>query len=214
MRVPRGLPSVVDEHARVGVEPHVRAVIAAGRVLGPHDDRPDLVAGLDVRVRQRLLDRADDDLSPTPAVRRVILPRAVEPPRTPITWTTLAPLLSATPILRFLLDHSCVMRLPGSWRDCRFSLRLRPVRAFSTDPDEHPALGLGDRTALGDLDAVADDATRSFSSCTCSTVRRRTYLPYLGCFDLVADRPPCGSCRGVGLDDADPLRRARWSFER
>ena len=34
--------------------------------------------------------------SPTPAVRLVYLPRAVEPPRTLMTNTSLAPLLSAT----------------------------------------------------------------------------------------------------------------------
>ena len=37
--------------------------------------------------------------SPTPAVRRVYRPRAVEPPSTPMTRTTFAPLLSATSIL-------------------------------------------------------------------------------------------------------------------
>jgi hypothetical protein len=55
-----GVAVVGDEHTGVGVEPHVGAVLTAGGILRADHHGADLVAGLDVRVGQGLLDRADD----------------------------------------------------------------------------------------------------------------------------------------------------------
>ena len=54
---------IVDQHRRVVVEPDVAAVAPSLLLAGPHDDRPDLVAALDVRVRKGLLHGRDDDVT-------------------------------------------------------------------------------------------------------------------------------------------------------
>src|SRR5262245_13552767 len=65
---------VVQQHHRVPVEPHVGAVVAAGGLLRPDDNRLDHVPGLHVPARDGLLDAGDDDV-PQP---RIPAPRAAQ----------------------------------------------------------------------------------------------------------------------------------------
>ena len=55
MRVPRGLRCCVDDHGRVLVERDRGAVVAAERLLRPHDDRLHDLALLDRALRGRVL---------------------------------------------------------------------------------------------------------------------------------------------------------------
>src|SRR5437764_1342660 len=66
--------TVTDQHGSVLVEADVGAVRAPTLLRGPDDDRLDDVALLHARTRERVLDRADDDV----ADRGVAAPGAAE----------------------------------------------------------------------------------------------------------------------------------------
>ena len=70
MRVPRGLPCMIDQHGRVIVELDVAAIWPAIFLSCPHDDRAHNIALFHARVRLGGFDGGDDDIADAPILAR------------------------------------------------------------------------------------------------------------------------------------------------
>src|SRR5690606_35104164 len=183
MRVPFGLPSSLMRTtafvSNLTYDPSGRRVSLAVRTMTALDLSPDLMSDPGSAFLTLTKTR-----SPTPAWRRWKPPERVDPPYTLMMYAILAPELSATSHL----DSCCSMARsaphppgrPGG-RRLRFDSYSDTPRSTTRTRVHFFVLLIGRHGATSTRSPRRDSL---FSSCTCSTVRALTYLPYFGCFCL------------------------------